>query len=238
MAGARVTAAIIACLAAPVSARAVAGGSAVGFAAGWNIADVGSVADELADAYGVGLAVVGLFTTVLFLAHMLMQLPSGQAERPASVPPGVRRRARRARALQRVAAIAAEPCARARRPSRDGCRHGARLHRRQRLRPRDGRIAVRAGALRGSGHSRRRRRAGGRTALLDPLGWRAPYLSAIAVAGAAAAAAGGRPACPGRARAGGERPRSVRSPGTVGCCGSRSSSPPRSGSASWSATGW
>ena len=39
-----------------VSGRAVAGGSAVGFAAGWNIADTGAVADELAAAYGVALA--------------------------------------------------------------------------------------------------------------------------------------------------------------------------------------
>jgi MFS family permease len=61
-----------------VSARAVAGGSAVGFAAGWNIADTGAVADELADAYGVGLGVVGLFTAVLFLVHLLMQLPAGR----------------------------------------------------------------------------------------------------------------------------------------------------------------
>jgi nitrate/nitrite transporter NarK len=61
-----------------MSARALAGGSAVGFAAGWNIADVGAVADELSVAYGVGLAVIGLFTTVLFLTHMLMQLPSGR----------------------------------------------------------------------------------------------------------------------------------------------------------------
>lgn len=61
-----------------MSSRALAGGSAVGFAAGWNIADVGAVADELAAAYGVGLAFVGLLTTVLFLAHMLMQLPSGR----------------------------------------------------------------------------------------------------------------------------------------------------------------
>lgn len=64
--------------AAAVSGRAVAGGSAVGFAAGWNIADTGAVAEELASAYGVGLAVVGLFTTALFLAHMVMQLPSGR----------------------------------------------------------------------------------------------------------------------------------------------------------------
>jgi nitrate/nitrite transporter NarK len=56
---------------------AVAGGSAVGFAAGWNIADTGAVADELADAYGVGLGVVGLFTSALFLVHLAMQLPAG-----------------------------------------------------------------------------------------------------------------------------------------------------------------
>ena len=61
-----------------MSARAVAGGSAVGFAAGWNIADTGAVADELADAYGVGLGVVGLFTAVLFFVHLLMQLPAGR----------------------------------------------------------------------------------------------------------------------------------------------------------------
>ena len=61
-----------------MTARAVAAGSGVGFAAGWNIADVGAVADELADAYGVGLGVIGLLTTVLFLTHMLMQLPSGR----------------------------------------------------------------------------------------------------------------------------------------------------------------
>ena len=54
------------------------GASAVGFAAGWNIADTGAVADELAGSYGVGLATVGLFTTVLFVAHLLMQLPSGR----------------------------------------------------------------------------------------------------------------------------------------------------------------
>ena len=61
-----------------MSPRAVAGGSAVGFAAGWNIADVGAVADEMASAYGVGLGMIGLFTSVLFLVHMLMQLPAGR----------------------------------------------------------------------------------------------------------------------------------------------------------------
>jgi MFS family permease len=61
-----------------VSARAVAGGSAVGFAAGWNIADTGAVAEQLSDAYDVGLGVIGLFTGILFLVHMLMQLPAGR----------------------------------------------------------------------------------------------------------------------------------------------------------------
>lgn len=64
--------------AAAVSIRAVAGGSAVGFSAGWNIADTGAVAEELADAYGTSLGVIGLFTAVLFLVHMLMQLPAGR----------------------------------------------------------------------------------------------------------------------------------------------------------------
>jgi MFS family permease len=56
----------------------VVAGSAVGFAAGWNIADVGAAAKGLADAYGVGLTVIGLFTTSLFLTHLLMQLPAGR----------------------------------------------------------------------------------------------------------------------------------------------------------------
>lgn len=61
-----------------MSARAVAGGSAVGFAAGWNIADTGAVAEGLADAYGTSLGVIGLFTAALFLVHMVMQLPAGR----------------------------------------------------------------------------------------------------------------------------------------------------------------
>jgi nitrate/nitrite transporter NarK len=61
-----------------VSVRAVAGGSAVGFAAGWNIADTGAVAEGLADAYGTSLGVIGLFTAVLFLVHLVMQLPAGR----------------------------------------------------------------------------------------------------------------------------------------------------------------
>jgi MFS family permease len=44
----------------------------------WNITNVGAVADPLADAYGTSLAVVGLFTTALFVTHLLAQLPAGR----------------------------------------------------------------------------------------------------------------------------------------------------------------
>lgn len=57
---------------------AVVAGSAVGFASGWNIANTGAIADELAGAYGTTLAVIGLFTAGLFLVHLVMQMPSGR----------------------------------------------------------------------------------------------------------------------------------------------------------------
>ena len=59
--------------------RAAAGGVGVGFASGWNIAALGAVATRLSHAYGVGLATIGLFTTVQFVVHMLMQIPGGRA---------------------------------------------------------------------------------------------------------------------------------------------------------------
>lgn len=55
------------------------GGIGVGIAVGWNIAILGPVATPLAHAYGVSLTVVGLFVTVQFVAHMLMQIPGGRA---------------------------------------------------------------------------------------------------------------------------------------------------------------
>lgn len=58
--------------------RGLVGGCAVGFAAGWNIANTGAAANELSEAYAVGLGAVGLLTTALFIVHMLMQLPSGR----------------------------------------------------------------------------------------------------------------------------------------------------------------
>jgi len=58
---------------------AVAGGCAAGLASGWNISNTGAVAQQLARSYGVGLATVGLFTTALFVTHLLLQVPAGKA---------------------------------------------------------------------------------------------------------------------------------------------------------------
>src|SRR5215210_4003547 len=59
-------------------ARAAAGGLALAVSAGWNVANTGAVAERLSDAYGVSLAVVGLFTTALFLTHAALQVPGGR----------------------------------------------------------------------------------------------------------------------------------------------------------------
>ncbi|HET7568313.1 MAG TPA: MFS transporter [Gaiellaceae bacterium] len=59
--------------------RAMVGGLGVGFAVGWNIAALGAIATRLSHAYGVGLATVGLFTTAQFVMHMVMQIPGGRA---------------------------------------------------------------------------------------------------------------------------------------------------------------
>ena len=59
--------------------RAMIGGCALGLATGWNIANTGAVAGQLSDAYGVGLATIGLFTTALFITHAGMQIPAGRA---------------------------------------------------------------------------------------------------------------------------------------------------------------
>ena len=63
------------------------GGALVGLAVGWNITNVGALAEPLAEAYGVGLGVVGLFTTSLFLVHALVQIPGGRlADRRGAHP--------------------------------------------------------------------------------------------------------------------------------------------------------
>ena len=58
---------------------AVAGGCAAGLASGWNVGNIGAVATQLSTSYGVGLATVGLFTTALFVTHLLLQVPAGRA---------------------------------------------------------------------------------------------------------------------------------------------------------------
>jgi MFS transporter, NNP family, nitrate/nitrite transporter len=58
---------------------AVAGGCAAGFASGWNISNTGAVAQQLGKVYGVSLATVGLFTTTLFVMHLVLQVPAGKA---------------------------------------------------------------------------------------------------------------------------------------------------------------
>ena len=58
---------------------AVVGGCAAGLASGWNISNTGAVAQQLGKAYGISLAAVGLFTTALFVTHLLLQVPAGKA---------------------------------------------------------------------------------------------------------------------------------------------------------------
>ena len=62
-----------------VGRRAALGGLGIGVAVGWSIASLGAIATKLSLAYGVGLATVGLFTTVQFVMHMVMQIPGGRA---------------------------------------------------------------------------------------------------------------------------------------------------------------
>src|SRR5262245_32561598 len=59
-------------------ARAGAGGLALALSAGWSLANIGAVADQVADAYGVSLTVVGLITTALLVTHAAVQIPAGR----------------------------------------------------------------------------------------------------------------------------------------------------------------
>lgn len=58
--------------------RAAAAGFALAVTPGWNVSNVGAVATGVSHAYGVGLGVVGLFTTGLFVTHAALQVPSGR----------------------------------------------------------------------------------------------------------------------------------------------------------------
>ena len=77
--------------------RAIAAGLArAGGLLTWNVSNVGAVADPLADAYGVSLAVVGLLTTALFVTHLAAQLPGRHLVRPLRPASRGARRLRRA----------------------------------------------------------------------------------------------------------------------------------------------
>ena len=60
-----------------MSRRALAGGLAPALSAGWNAANIGSVALVLSHAYGVSLIVIGLFTTALFVSHAALRYRRG-----------------------------------------------------------------------------------------------------------------------------------------------------------------
>jgi MFS family permease len=62
-----------------VRRRGVVAGCALGATSGWNFGNIGGIASELADAYGVGLATVGLLTTAMVITHLAIQIPGGRA---------------------------------------------------------------------------------------------------------------------------------------------------------------
>jgi len=59
--------------------RSLLGGCALGLATGWNISNTGAIAVQLSHRYSIGLATVGLFTTALFTTHLAVQIPGGRA---------------------------------------------------------------------------------------------------------------------------------------------------------------
>lgn len=54
-------------------------GCGLGATSGWNFGNIGGIASELAEAYGVGLATVGLLTTAMVVTHLAIQIPGGRA---------------------------------------------------------------------------------------------------------------------------------------------------------------
>ena len=50
----------------------------IGLAVGWNISSITSIASSISRDYGIPLATVGFFTTALFIAHAVVQIPGGQ----------------------------------------------------------------------------------------------------------------------------------------------------------------
>lgn len=65
--------------AAPSRGGLLLGGCTVGLAISWNIANVGPVAGVLARHHEVGLGTVGLLTSILFVAELVVLIPAGRA---------------------------------------------------------------------------------------------------------------------------------------------------------------
>jgi MFS family permease len=59
--------------------RGIVAGCALGVAAGWNFGSVGAIASELSRSYGVALTTIGLLTTALVVMHVAVQIPAGRA---------------------------------------------------------------------------------------------------------------------------------------------------------------
>jgi MFS family permease len=62
-----------------VSRRAVVGASLAVGGVGWNFASIAAIADPIGQAYDVGLPAVGLMTASLVASHTLFNIPAGQA---------------------------------------------------------------------------------------------------------------------------------------------------------------
>ena len=50
----------------------------LGLAVGWNVANIGAIAEDFAVDYDVALVTVGLFTTATFVTHTVLQIPAGR----------------------------------------------------------------------------------------------------------------------------------------------------------------
>lgn len=181
------------------------GGISVAVAVGWNIALIGPVATRLSHVYGVSLTVVLLFVTVQFVMHTVLQLPGGRA---------ADRIGARTSALIGLALILAGNAISLPAPSAwlgflgravVGVGTGiAFVSGSDYIRSRDGSPLLQG--IYGSGSVL----APGIAVAVVPFfadhsGWRAPYLSAIAVAAACTALLAAAPAAPRSPRHAGER---------------------------------
>lgn len=59
--------------------RPLIAGCTVGLGVSWNIANTGAIAETLARHYAVGLAAIGLLTSIVFLAEIAIMIPGGRA---------------------------------------------------------------------------------------------------------------------------------------------------------------